>query len=257
MEKGRLWLAMDHASMKPVPYPVENRLLSALSASNRKLLQNGLKAYRLDRGEVLFEPGKDVTDAYFPGRGTVTSLVLDLREGATAEAAMIGCEGAIGGIISEGNKPAFTCGVVQIGGTGLRLSTEILEAAKQRSPSLRDHFARYADCLLAQVLQSVACNAVHDLNARLARWLLTTQDRVGSAELPVTQQFVSEMLGVQRTYTTRIVGTLQKSGAIERRRGVITIADRDTLERQACECYAYLRRHYERVLPGVYPNARG
>ena len=167
---------------------------------------------------------------------------------------MIGWEGAVGGVISEGDKPAFTRGVVQMGGAAKRLHTDVLEQAKRKSSALRDHFARYADCLLAQVLQSVACNAVHGLDARLARWLLSVQDRTGNEDLHVTQEFMSEMLAVRRPYITRIVGDLERRGAIRRGRGQITIVDRSKLEQQACECYAYLRRHYDRLLPDLYPT---
>lgn len=235
---------------------VKNRLLESLSAKDKALLTPGLKAVDIERGTALFEPGDDVTDVYFPTQGMIGALVLDLKGGTTAEAAMIGQEGAIGGIISEGDKPAFARATVQVEGKAFRLSTERLDDAKSRSPRLRDHFARYADCLLAQVLQSVACNAVHDFDARLARWLLTIQDRLGDDELHITQEFISQMLGVQRPYTTRIIGELEKSGAIEGRRGVIRIADRRKLEGRACECYAYLRRHFDRLLPGVYPTLR-
>jgi CRP-like cAMP-binding protein len=243
--------------MERVRHPVRNRLLDALSGSDRELLSDGLRAYALQAREVLFEQGQDVVDVYFPDRGTITAMLLDLREGATAEAAMIGQEGAVGGIISDGDKPAFTRIAVQVPGLALQLPIERLEAAKQQSPSLRDHFARYSDCLLAQVLQSVACNVAHEFDARLARWLLTTQDRIGNHELRLTQEFVAEMLGVRRTYTTRMIGTLEKKGAIERGRGVIIIKDRRKLEGQACECYAHLRCHFERVLPGVYPDIQG
>jgi CRP-like cAMP-binding protein len=241
--------------MQRAQIAVHNRLLEALCASDRKLIEPHLQAVTLERGEVLFEPGEDVITVYFPGAGTIASLLLNLHDGTSCEATLIGSEGAVGGIISAGHKPAFTRGVVQMAGTALHLATDVLENAKDRSPSLRDHFARYADCLLAQVLQSVACNAAHDFDARLARWLLTIQDHIGGRDLRVTQEFISEMLGVRRTYTTRVAGVLEKRGAIERRRGVITIQDRSKLERQACECYASLRRHYERMLPGVYPDA--
>jgi CRP-like cAMP-binding protein len=233
---------------------VDNLLLAALRPRDLALLSPELKPVALEAGAVLFEPGHDVTHIHFPGRDLVAALVLDLHEGETAEAAMVGCEGAVGGIISEGDKPAFARGVVQVGGGALRLSTEALDAAKQRSPELRDHFARYADCLLAQVLQSVACNASHELESRLARWILTLQDRLGVTELRVTQEFVAQMLGVRRSYTTRVMGALEQSGSIRRGRGVITVADRRKLEGQACECYASLRSHFERVLPGVYPG---
>lgn len=239
--------------MKRVQHPVRNRLLDALPAGDLDLLVPHAEAYLLDAGNVLFEPGQEVIHVYFPGPGTIASLLLDLKEGVTTEAAMIGQEGAVGGIVSEGNKPAFARGTVQIAGPALRVPTAALEAAKQRSSDLRDHFARYADCLLAQVLQSVACNAVHELDARLARWLLTTHDRVGRRDLHLTHQFIAEMLGVQRSYATRIIGALEKKGIVEIGRGLVTIKDRRGLEGQACECYACLRRHYQRLLPGVYP----
>jgi len=241
--------------MKRVPGLVKNRLLDALPAGDRALLAKGLSAHGMEHGDVLFEPGQDVTHVYFPGPGMIAALLLNLHDGITAEAAMIGQEGAIGGIISAGNKPAFTRGVVQIAGSAMRPPTEVLESAKRRSHALRDHFARYADCLLAQVLQSVACNAVHEFDARLARWILTTQDRIGGHELRVTQEFMAEMLGVRRTYATRVIARLEKGGGIRHSRGMVWIVDRRKLERQACECYAYLRRHYERILPGVYPPA--
>jgi CRP-like cAMP-binding protein len=230
-----------------------NRLLDTLSSKDRQILAPDLRPLTLGRGEVLLEPGEDVMQVYFPGPGTIAALVLHLRDGKTAEAAMIGMEGALGGIVSSGDKPAFAHGVAEIAGPAHKLSIDALEDAKQRSPSLRDHFARYADCLLAQVLQSAACNAVHDFDARLARWLLATQDRCGQKSLKVTQDFIAEMLGVRRPYASRIAGQLEERGAILRGRGTITIVDRARLERQACECYGYLRRHFERLLPGVYP----
>jgi len=231
-----------------------NRLLDSLSAQDRRILAPDLRPLTLNRGEILLEPGEDVLQVYFPGQGTIAALVLNLRDGKSAEAAMIGMEGALGGIISNGDKPAFAHGVAEIAGPAHKLSTDALEDAKQRSPSLRDHFARYADCLLAQVLQSVACNALHDFDARLARWLLATQDRSGRKELKVTQDFIAEMLGVRRPYASRIAGQLEEKGSIRRGRGTITIVDRPKLERQACECYSYLRRHFETLLPGVYPG---
>jgi len=229
-------------------------LLDALAPRDRRILVPNLRETTLARGEVLLEPGEDVMHVYFPGRGTIAALVLHLRDGKSAEAVMIGAEGALGGIISNGDKPAFAHGVAEIAGPALRLSTDALDEAKLRSPSLRDHFARYADCLLAQALQSVACNAVHDFDARLARWLLATQDRCGQKELKVTQDFIADMLGVRRPYASRIAGLLEERGCIKRGRGTITIVDRAKLERQACECYTYLRRHFELVLPGVYPS---
>lgn len=239
--------------MKPAQAANQNRLLAALKPRDLELISSGLQPVSLENGDVLFEAAEDVEVVHFPLPGTITSLVLNLRDGNVAETAMIGLEGAIGGIVSAGHKPAFARGVVQVGGQALILSTEVLERAKQRSPRLRDHFARYADCLLAQVLQSVACNALHDFDARLARWLLMVHDRVRDDELQVTQDLVALMLGVHRSYTTRMLGEIEGQGLIRRGRGVITILDRSKLERHACECYAYMRRHFDRLLPGVYP----
>ena len=230
-----------------------NQLLATLKPRDLALLSPRLEPVTFARGEVLFEPGDDVTHVCFPGRDMVAALVLDLQEGATAEAAMVGCEGAAGAIVSEGDKPAFARGVVQIGGHGHRLPAKTLDDAKQRSPELRDHFARYADCLMAQVLQSVACNASHALEDRMARWLLTLQDRLGGAQLRVTQEFIAQMLGVQRSYVAHVLHALEAGGSIRRARALITVTDRARLEGQACECYEAVRLHFERVLPGVYP----
>ena len=235
--------------VKPKPAAKQNRLLAALKRQDLELISSRLQPVSLETGDVLFEAAEDVNTVHFPLSGTIASLVLDMEDGAVAETAMIGHEGAIGGIVSAGQKPAFTRGVVQIGGPALLLPTEVLERAKQRSPALRDYFTRYADCLLAQVLQSVACNALHDFDARLARWLLMVRDRSSSAELHVTQDLVAQMLGVHRSYATRVLGELEKDGTIDRGRGVITIVDRSKLERQACECYAHIRDHFDRLLP--------
>jgi len=231
-----------------------NRLLAGLKPHDFSLISSALEDVALTRGGVLFDAGQDVDYVHFPQKGTIAGLVLNLRDGSSAESAMIGWEGAVGGVISEGEKPAFTRGIVQIAGNAKRLHTDVLEHAKRKSSTLRDHFARYADCLLAQVLQSVACNAVHGFDARLARWLLSVQDRTGSAELRITQEFMSEMLAVRRPYITRIVGDLERQGAIKRGRGQISVIHRGKLEHQACECYAYLRRHYDRLLPDIYPS---
>src|SRR3974390_1678888 len=144
-----------------------NRLLDSLLHRDREILFPALKSIELSRGTVLLQPGVSVQRVHFPADHTLASLVLGLRDGRSVEAAMIGIEGALGGILREG------------GGRALSLPVEMLEDAKARSQTLRDHFARYGDCLLAQVLQSVACNAVHDFEARLARWLLAPQDRLG------------------------------------------------------------------------------
>lgn len=239
--------------MKQITGPIQNTLLRCLKRKDFELLRPALEPVTFKTGTTLFEPGEDVEFAFFPGPGTLVALVAELEDDPTTEAAMIGREGALGGIISEGYKPAFARGVVQIGGPGHRLPLKALAKAQKASPVIRDHFARYADCLLAQVLQSVACNAVHEFDARLARWLLSVQDRIGAHSLKITHEFVADMLGVKRPYASRIINKLARTKTIRNGRGTITILDRKRLEKQSCECYLHLRRHFERLIPHCYP----
>jgi CRP-like cAMP-binding protein len=233
---------------------LSNRLLAALRPSDRKLLEPYLVPVTLMRDEVLFEPGDDVEHTHFPGLGTMISLVVIMQDGRVAEAASIGREGAIGGIVSSGHKPAFARAVVQVPGPALRIETARLEDAKERSAALRDLFARYADVLLAQMIQSVVCNALHSLEERCCRWMLMTQDRVGGDVIPLTQELLSEMLGVQRTTVTKVARTLRDQGLIRYSRGNVTILDRARLEQAACECHASLKLHSDRMLPEIKPQ---
>ncbi len=230
-----------------------NRLLGALRAADRALLDPHLTAVTVARGAVLFEPGEDVTRCHFPAGGTTASLVVTLPDGQAAETSMVGREGAIGGIVSLGHKPAFARGVVLVGGAALRIETDRLEEVKARSVHLRDTLSRYADCLIAQILQSVACNALHALEPRLCRWLLTAQDRAGEPTVPLTQEFLGELLGVQRTTVSAAARALQERGVIRTGRGRIEVLDRRALRAAACPCHAAVRAHFEAVLPGVHP----
>jgi CRP-like cAMP-binding protein len=200
-------------------------------------------------GQVLYEPGDDVEITYFPCRGTMASYLVISSDGREVEAATIGHEGAIGGIVSAGHKPAYARAVVQIGGPALAVATARLEEAKERSPAMRDLFARYADALLSQIMQSVACNALHPIEARCSRWLLSTQDRVGHASIPLTQAALAEMLGVQRTTVTAVAKTLQARGLIRCKRGKVEILNRSGIEAAACECYTAVESHFARLLP--------
>lgn len=228
-----------------------NRLLAALGAREFAVLAPHLEPVTLPRGKVLFEPGDDVVTTYFPCHRTMCSLLVVTRDGREVEAATIGREGAIGGIVSEGHKPAFGRAVVQVGGPALAISTSHLEAAKTGSPRFGDLFSRYADSLLAQMMQSVACNALHTAEERAARWLLATHDRAGDAVIHLTQESLAEMLGVQRTTVTAVTGALAARGLIRTHRGRVEIVDRPGLERAACECYRAVEDHFARLLPEV------
>lgn len=228
-----------------------NRLLAALSPRELDVLAPHLEPMVLERGKVLFEPGDDVTTTYFPCHRTMASLLIVTRDGREVEAATIGREGAVGGIVSEGHKPAFGRAVVQIPGTVFAISTSHLEAAKIGSPRFGDLFSRYADALLAQMMQGVACNALHRAEERCARWLLAVHDRAGDKIIHLTQESLAEMLGVQRTTVTAITGALQSRGLVRTHRGGVEVIDRLGLERAACECYAAVEQHFARLLPEV------
>lgn len=229
-----------------------NLLLKALSPQDRAILLPHFEAVLVQRGDTLFSAGTKVSLISFPCDQTVITLIVSMQDGRSAETATIGREGAAGGVVSHGSLPAFTTAQVQIGGPVLRLDASRLQDAKHRSTALRNLFTRYADCLLGQVLQSVACNALHPIEERCLRWLLTLQDRIGSDVLPVTHELLANMLGVQRTYLTRILRTLQLQGLIEVGRGRITIVDRARVQGVACECHRAVVSHFETVLGAVY-----
>ncbi|MGT2480370.1 Crp/Fnr family transcriptional regulator [Methylobacterium oryzae CBMB20] len=204
------------------------------------------------KGDTALEAGSTASHVVFPREQAVVALVVATRDGRTAEIASVGHEGAIGGIIGQGRLPSAVGGLVQVGGPALRLDAERLRQAELESETLRDLFARYADCFLAQLFQIAACNALHPIEQRCLRWLLSLQDRTGGDTLPITHELLAAMLGVQRTYLTRILRVLQEQGLIRVGRGRITILDRRAVSTAACECHARVRVHCEAVLGAVY-----
>ncbi|TFI60119.1 Crp/Fnr family transcriptional regulator [Sphingomonas parva] len=231
-----------------------NRLLATFSPAERALLTGAALPVSLRKGEILWQPGEAIPASYFPCAGTQISLAVDLADGARVDVATIGKEGAAGGIVSCGTAHAFGTASVQVGGAAIRVDLAELEAAKARSAHIKSLFCRYSDALLAQVMQSVACNASHALEARLCRWLLSSHDRAAGDDIPVTQGVLAEMLGVQRTTTNMVLKTLSNSGAVELKRGTIRVLSRATLEELACECYRVVEEHFARVLPPLKPQ---
>ncbi|HVB88854.1 MAG TPA: Crp/Fnr family transcriptional regulator [Beijerinckiaceae bacterium] len=232
----------------------ENNLLAALLPADKALLAPHLERVVLAKGDVLFSPGDEVTTVHFPCDGAIVSLLIAMSPGETVETASIGREGAVGGIVSQGVLPAYAQAVVQMGGPARRLTLTSLQEAKARSITLRNLFACYADCLLSQVLQSVACNALHSIDQRCARWLLSTRDRIGDSSLPLTHEMLAQSLGIQRTYVSKVLGRFQREGVLKITRGRIELANIDRLEDAACECYGQVKHHFEHVLTGVYPD---
>src|SRR5438045_7020376 len=180
---------------------------------------------QLETGDVVLNRGDEVQAALFPLDPTLISQVVELSDGRSVEAALIGLRGAVGGIISCGQAPAFARATVLVGGPAFRVSMKALEDAKRRSTFIGNLFCRFSDYLLAQVMESVACNAFHSIPERAARWLLHAQDRAGD-RIELTQEALAGLLGVQRTTVNAVMRTLQDEGVIATSRGVIRVIDR-------------------------------
>ena len=224
-----------------------NRLLATFPAEARALIEPHATVVELELGVVVHACGQDVVTSYFPFGPTMISLCLDLSDGRTIEVASIGQEGAVGGIVSCGHAPAFGRAEVIVAGPALRIPMPLLEEAKLRSGHIRNLFCRFSDYLLSQVMQSVACNAFHPIEARAARWLLTAQDRAGN-RIELTQEALAGLLGAQRTTVNAVARILQDEGLISSRRGVIQVLDRVGLKRRSCECYAAIERHFGGII---------
>jgi CRP-like cAMP-binding protein len=231
-----------------VEYGRSNRFLAKLPPHDFSLLAPHLRTIALERGVILQDVGEEIERVYFLHSGMV-SLVAVMPSGITVETATIGRAGAIGVNAGLGARCAFARAIVELPGTAVWLSAPGFHQATNQSPAIRDLVVRYNDLLFSQVQQSVACNALHPLEARLARWLLQTHDCVDDNSIPLTQEFLGQMLGVRRTTVTIAARVLQSAGMIRYRRGLIHLTNRPALEGIACECYALLRHNIEKVLP--------
>lgn len=231
-----------------------NNLLRHLGDDDWNTLRPNLEEWSAPSGAVLHRPGDTVQFVYFPCGQSLISYLIILADGPTIETMLIGREGACGGIVSQGTFPAFAQAEVQQGGSFLRTAVQYLEDAKMRSLNIRHLFARYADCLMAQVFQSVACNAAHTIEQRAAKWLVATSTRTGRADVALTQEQLASMLGVGRSYLNRVTRNMQAQGLIQTRRGNIAITDMRALRARQCECNRMVVRHFEKVLAGIYPT---
>ncbi len=202
----------------------------------------------MPRGFTLFSPGEIVRHVWFPIDG-VCSFVTVLRDGAAIETATIGREGAVGLMGALSRAPAFSRAIGQVAGATIRIPAEPLQACFAASPSFRDLTLRHGQAQLAQAQQSVACNAMHAVEARFCRWLLMCRDRTGSDVVGLTQEFLAQMLGVQRTTVTQVAQGLQKQGILRYRRGEIELLQVDALQRLTCECFKAVEEQIEANLP--------
>jgi CRP-like cAMP-binding protein len=224
-----------------------NRLLSTFSREARALIEPFGELVELPAGEVVLRRGEQVNASLFLLDSTMISLSVELSGGRTIEVASIGRRGAVGGIISCGQAPAFAQATVLVGGPAYRVPMEALEDAKRRSDFIANIFCRFSDYLLSQVMQSVACHAFHTIPERAARWLLHAQDRAGD-RIELTQEALAALLGVQRTTVNAVIRELSDENLISTGRGVIRLTDRAGLKRRACECYQRLEDHFAAVI---------
>jgi CRP-like cAMP-binding protein len=227
---------------------LKNRLLAALPSEDFGLISPHLTPHELEKGRHLFDPGDPMEVVYFP-HDCVISLMTLMENGAAIESAPVGREGALGLMAAVAPRQSLVRAIVQAPGFASRISASALHDAWTRSPALRDLVDRHNEALFGHAIQSVACNALHGVEARFCRWLLSCRDRIDGDTISLTQEFLADMLGVQRTTVTAVAGSLQAKGLIRYRRGVVDILDRAGLEAITCECYAAVRRGYERLLP--------
>jgi CRP-like cAMP-binding protein len=230
---------------QPIQSP--NHLLASLPAADFDALRSHLKPVELRHETVLFEVGETIDRVYFPHSGVI-SLVVSLASGEMIETGMVGCDSLLGGSSALDGKVSLNKAIVQIPGTASALGLDHLRHLADVSVAFRTTLIRHEQLILVQAQQSAACNITHTVEARLARWLLRCRDLMESDDLALTQEFVSQMLGVRRTSVSIVAGTLQQAGLIRYRRGHIRILDLQGLQDGACECYETVRSQSERLL---------
>jgi CRP-like cAMP-binding protein len=226
---------------------MKNLLLSLLSPSDSKLLAPHLKPANFKQHHVLFEAEERVRHVYFP-TGAVVSLVITLSTGEIIEAAMVGMDGVVGASAALDGQISLSRGIIQLGGEIVVCDIDALKSAALQSPKLLSLLIRHEQTVYAQAQQSAACFATHRVEARLCRWLLRARDLSASDNLPFTQEYLGEMLGVRRTSVTAVAHTLQEAGLIQYARGKIRILDADALGESACECYGSVKSLYEKLI---------
>jgi CRP-like cAMP-binding protein len=224
-----------------------NLLLASLPAEDMAALAPHLRVIELPHETVLFEAGDTIKALYFPHNGMV-SIVVDLSSGETIETATIGRDGLVGGSAAIDDDIALNRAIVQIEGMASVVDVGTFRTLVQQSHTLRVTLARHRQFILAQAQQCAACHAAHPVEARLSRWLLRCHDLLGNEEIPLTQEFLAEMLGVRRTTVTLSASMLQQAGFINYRRGHIWLTDLEGLRDSACECYETIKAQGKRLL---------
>ncbi len=226
----------------------ENRLLAVMSRELYEKLAPNLKRVSLEQGTILHHPGETIEALYLP-IDCLLSITITMNDGSTAEAGMVGNREVIGiNAFMGGSETTQTQYIVQMAGSAIKVDAQLLLEEFDRNKELRDVLLRYTQALIAQISQTTGCNSLHNLDQRLARWMLEVQDRVNSDELKLTHEFISHMLGVRRAGVTQAAQKLQESGLIRYQRGNVKILNQRGLEASSCECFRVLREEYDRLL---------
>jgi CRP-like cAMP-binding protein len=232
--------------------PKQNHLLAALPAEDYARLLPDLDLVPMPLGEALYESGGLLQHVYFPTT-SIVSLLYVMENGASAEIAVVGNEGILGVSLFMGGETTPSRAVVQSAGHGYRLKAQLLKNEFNRAGPALHLLLRYTQALITQMAQTAVCNRHHSVEQQLCRWLLLSLDRLDSNQLNMTQELIANMLGVRREGVTEAAGKLQRAGLIRYGRGHITIIDRPRLEQEVCECYAVVKREFDRLLPYELP----
>jgi CRP-like cAMP-binding protein len=228
--------------------PRHNHLLAALPAEVYDRLLPHLELVPLELGWAVYEAGGPQGFVFFPST-SIVSLLYVMEDASSAEIAIVGNEGVVGIALFMGGESTSSRAVVQSEGFGYRLKASIMKAEFERGGELQHLLLRYTQALITQMAQTAVCNRHHSIDQQLCRWLLLSMDRLPSNELSMTQELIANMLGVRREGVTEAAGHLQTAGLINYSRGKITVKDRPRLEARVCECYAVVKREYDRLLP--------
>lgn len=234
--------------MNPAPTQSANDLLTSLPPAEWARIAPELEAVELPLGKVLYESGATMSHVYFPTTAIV-SLLYVMEDGASAEIAVVGHEGVVGIALFMGGETTPSRAVVQSAGQGYRLRAHAIKHEFNRSGPVLHLLLRYTQALITQMAQTAVCNRHHSLDQQLCRWLLLSLDRLSGSELVMTQELIANMLGVRREGVTEAALKLARLGLIRYARGHITVLDRSALEGRVCECYAVVKKEYDRLLP--------
>jgi CRP-like cAMP-binding protein len=225
-----------------------NRLLGSLKKDELSLLTQHLREVSITQGELLEERGERVDLVHFPLSGMV-SLIVEMPEDRAVEVSTVGSEGAIGLTVGLGSRTGTVTALVQVSGTALCISARTFRTIVRKSEHLGDLIVKYSEMQLGEIQQTAACNALHDVGSRLARWLLQTSDKTGEDVIPFTQEFLSKMLGVRRGTISAVATRFETAKLIRTNRGQISIVNREGLKRRACGCYEFIAQHIDRLVP--------